>query len=673
MIVSWNWLKEYVHLDMPLDTLTDRLTMSGLNLEGIKDIDGDIGIDLEVTSNRPDCLGHLGVAREVAILFDRDFSIPPANVSAGGEKTANVTSVEIECEDLCPRYFARVIKGIKVGPSPDWLQARLKSLGIAVINNVVDITNYVLMECGQPLHAFDFDKLSGGEIVVRRGRKGEKISAINQKEYELTEDMCVIADAEHPVAIGGVMGGLDTEISDGTVNVLIETADFAQLSIRNTARALNLHSDSSYRFERTIDACNLDWASRRCCELILEIAGGELLDEPVIAGTVAEDSQPPIPLRFNQVNRLLGIEVSADESTRILTSLGLKQHGESTADIGSFEPPSWRRDLTREVDLVEEVARIHGYDRIPENALVPLELSKKTLRDRITNRVQDSLTSAGFFEAITISFVSADTAKLFTPHGDIQQLAVEHPSRKHENILRPSLVPSLLQSRRENERHGNFNAQLFETASVYLDSKPGDPNAEPRMVSLVSGISFAEMKGVVEMLAHRVNAQAVVTTQPSIVSQFVEGRGAEVSINGQHWGWLGELSRQVTDQLDLRDSVVCAELRMDLLESLADLTPSYSEINKFPSIARDLNFVLDESVSWQEIEAIVRDSAGSFLDSITFGGQYRGKQIPADKKSYVVTVNYRSPDRTLTADEVEKAQTAVIAACSSKLGAELRA
>ena len=673
MIVSWNWLKQYVALDMPLDTLTDRLTMSGLNLEGIQDVDGDIGVDLEVTSNRPDCLGHIGVAREVAILFDNELSIPPADVAAISEKTAAATSVDIECEDLCPRYYARVIKGIKVGPSPDWMQARLKTLGIAVINNVVDITNYVLMECGQPLHAFDFDKLNGGKIVVRRGRKGEKIAAINQKEYELTEDMCVIADAERPVAIGGVMGGLDTEISDGTVNVLIETADFAQLSIRNTARTLNLHSDSSYRFERTIDACQLDWASRRCCELILQIAGGELLDEPVIAGTVAEDSQPPIPMRFNQVNRLLGIDVSAEESTRILTSLGLKQHGETTEEGGSFEPPSWRRDLTREVDLVEEVARIHGYDLIPEDAVVPLELSKKTLQDRITNRVQDTLTSSGFFEAITISFVNADTAKLFTPYGEIEQLAVEHSSRKHENVLRQSLVPSLLHSRRENERHGNFNAQLFEISSVYLKSNPGDPDAEPRMVSLVSGKSFAELKGVVELLAQRVNAHAVVTTQPSNVAQFVEGRGAEVLLNGKPWGWLGELSRQVTDQLDLRDVVVCAELRMDLLESLADLTPTYSEIKKFPSIARDLNFVLDESVSWQEIEAIVRDTAGSLLDSITFGGQYRGKQIPADKKSYVVTVNYRSPDRTLTADEVETAQTAVIEACSSKLGAELRA
>ncbi|MBM83715.1 MAG: phenylalanine--tRNA ligase subunit beta [Planctomycetaceae bacterium] len=673
MIVSWNWLKEYVRLDMPLDDLTHKLTMSGLNLEGIEDVDGDIAVDLEVTSNRPDCLGHIGVAREVAILFDTELTIPPAAVEPISEKTSAATSVEIECEDLCPRYYARVIRGIKVGPSPDWMQARLKSLGIACINNIVDITNYVLMECGQPLHAFDFDKLGGQRIVVRRGHKGEKIAAINHNEYELTEDMCIIADTEHPVAIGGVMGGADTEISDETTSILIETADFAQLSIRNTARALNLHSDSSYRFERTIDACQLDWASRRCCELILEIAGGELLDEPVIAGTVAEDTRPAIPLRFAQVNRLLGIDVSAEESSRILTSLGLKQHGEDSTDAGQFEPPSWRRDLTREADLIEEVARIYGYDRIPEDVKVPLQLSSRTVRDRTFDRIRDTLTSLGFFEAITISFVNDETAAMFTPFGAIDRLKVEHSSRKKENVLRQSLVPSLLQSRRENERHGNFNAELFETGSVYLAAKPGDQNAEPIMIGLVSGRSFGEVKGIVETLGHRFNAATEVTVKPSDNPQFVEGRGAEVLLGGESWGWVGELSRFVTDQLDLRDTVVCAELKLASLESIADFTPQYSEIARFPSVARDINFVLDEAVTWHEIESIVRDTAGSLLDSVTFGGQYRGKQIPADKKSYVVTINYRSPERTLTNDEVEQAQSAVIEACSKKLGAELRA
>jgi phenylalanyl-tRNA synthetase beta chain len=273
MIVSWNWLEQYVTLEMSVETLTDRLTMTGLNLEGIEQVEGDTAIDLEVTSNRPDCLGHLGVAREIAALFDHPLQIPAAQPVEISEKTSAVTSVEIDCEDLCPQYIARVIRGVKIGPSPQWLQDRLKALGIVSINNIVDITNYVLMECGQPLHAFDFDKLAGQKIIVRQAKPGEKIVAINQKEYPLDDSMCVICDSEKPVAIGGVMGGLATEIGEQTVNVLIESAAFAPMSIRNTARKLNLHSDSSYRFERALDPAGVEWASRRCCELILELAG----------------------------------------------------------------------------------------------------------------------------------------------------------------------------------------------------------------------------------------------------------------------------------------------------------------------------------------------------------------------------------------------------------------
>ncbi|MFG0332964.1 MAG: phenylalanine--tRNA ligase beta subunit-related protein, partial [Maioricimonas sp. JB049] len=269
MIVSWNWLKQYVDLDMPLDELTDRLTMSGLNLEEVEPLDGDHAIDLEVTSNRPDCLGHIGVAREIGTLYRKSIRIPAAEVSVGTTKTSELTSVDIECLDLCPQYVARIIRGVRIGPSPDWLKERLEAIGVAPVNNVVDVTNFVLMECGQPLHAFDFDKLEGGRIIVRRARKGEKIVAIDHKEYALPEETCVIADSENPVAIGGVMGGASTEIEDGTVNVLVEVANFQPLSVHHTARMLKLQSPSSYRFERGVDVQQLDWASRRCCELIL--------------------------------------------------------------------------------------------------------------------------------------------------------------------------------------------------------------------------------------------------------------------------------------------------------------------------------------------------------------------------------------------------------------------
>ncbi|MEX2286924.1 MAG: phenylalanine--tRNA ligase subunit beta, partial [Planctomycetaceae bacterium] len=541
--------------------------------------------------------------------------------------------------------------------------------------NVVDVTNYVLMECAQPLHAFDFDKLHERRIVVRRARKGEKIVAIDQRTYELSPETCVIADADRPVAIGGVMGGLDTEIGNRTTNVLIETADFAPMSIRATARALNLHSDSSFRFERGIDRAGLDWASRRCCQLILDVAGGELLDDRCVAGTLTAAPPAPIRLRFPQIARLLGIDVPEARAASILQALGLQQRGGPKKGTAEFVPPSWRRDLIREVDLIEEVARIHGYHHIPDNVTVPLELSRRTERDRVTAKVRELLTAARFFEAVTMSFVSDKTRRHFMPRGDRPPLSVDHSSRRHENLLRQSLVPSLLESRRENERHGVFNADLFEIAKVYLEAGPGKPerDVEPTVIGIVGGRDFAAMKGIVTALARAIAGKSAVTVRPSTVAQFAEGRGAEVWLDGRSWGWLGELDRNVADELDLRDAVVAAELDLAVLEDVADLTPVYSPLPNFPAVERDLNFLLDEAVTWQELEEVVQGAGGELLEAIAFGGQYRGKQIDAGKKSYVVTLSFRSTERTLTSDEVDSAQNAVVEAGRQKLGATLRA
>ncbi|MFM7866474.1 MAG: phenylalanine--tRNA ligase beta subunit-related protein, partial [Planctomycetaceae bacterium] len=299
MIVSRRWLADYVPLPESTAELTRRLTLAGLNLEEFHDVtewlsQRDVAIDLEVTSNRPDCLGHIGVAREIAVLFQQPLAIPAAAVQESSEPAASAIAVSIDCPELCPEYHARVIRGVKIGPSPAWIQDRLKAVGINCVNNVVDITNYVMLECGQPLHAFDYDRLQGRRIVVRRATATEKIRAIDQKDYQLTDQMCVIADAQRPVAVAGVMGGLDTEISDSTVNVLVEAAAFSSMSVRATARQLRLHSPSSYRFERKVDRSRLDWASRRCCELILQTAGGTLLQGSVVAGQSDDGHRPPV-------------------------------------------------------------------------------------------------------------------------------------------------------------------------------------------------------------------------------------------------------------------------------------------------------------------------------------------------------------------------------------------
>ena len=685
MIVSWNWLKDYVSLDATPAEAAERLMMAGLNLESIEPRGDDQAIDLEVTSNRPDCLGHIGIAREASVLFDKPLTIPPANVKSNGQPIEQATSVAIECPDLCPRYIARLIRGVKIGPSPKWLRDRLEAIGITPINNVVDVTNYCLMESGQPFHAFDFDKLRGGRIIVRRPKPGEKIQAIDHNEYTLTPDMCAICDAERPVAVAGVMGGAATEISSSTKNVLIEVADFSSMSIRATARKLNLHSPSSYRFERGVDAHQMDWASRRCCELIQQVAGGELLEGSIWAGQPPAAESQKVSIRPNQFRRILGIDVPTDESHRILAALGLKPNKDKPDMDGTrhYLAPSWRRDLSREADLIEEVARIHGYDKIPEDVFVPLSLSEKTLTERVLDRIRDTLTAAGFFETITLSFVSSELADLIVgwdsvpTHSDGRDrvptyLSVDHSSRRQENTLRQSLIPSLLVVRRDNERHGNFNAKLFETAGVYLAARPGDPTAEPRRVAFVTGGSFVEAKGVVETLARRINPQSLVSVRPSDQRHFVPGRGAEVLLNGQPLGWLGELSRDVTDKLDLRDAVIAAELDLATLEAAPNLVPTFAELPRFPCISRDLNFVLDESITWEVLLEVVRSAAGASHDGTLFGGQYRGQQIPANKKSYLLTIAFRAADRTLTNDEVDAAVKSVINACAEKLGAALR-
>lgn len=672
MIVSWNWLKEYVRLDMSVEALTDRLMMAGLNLEEVVDVEGDMAIDLEVTSNRPDCLSHLGVARETGVLFDRGLQVPAASPVAKGPPTASITSVENVVLDLCPQYLARVVRGVKVAASPNWMQRRLKTLGIRPINNVVDITNYVLMECGQPLHAFDFDKLDGRKIVVRRAAPGEKIAAIDQRQYELTGDMCVIADARRPVAIAGVMGGLESEIGGQTSNVLIESAEFVPRSVRATARKLGLFSDSSYRFERGIDRYGLDWASRRCVQLILELAGGELCSGSVFAGVAPGASREPILLRLSQISRILGIEISREEVLRILKSLGLVEATAHFAGTISMLPPSWRRDLTREIDLIEEVARIHGYEKIPEDVLVPLEVSKATLHDQLCARLAEGLLAAGFFEAVTLTFVDDELAALFRPWTDAAPLRVEHSSRQRENILRQSLIPSLLSSRRHNERQKSSNAELFEFARVFLAADPERPEAQPNMLGFVSGKSFAEMKGIVELLVSRTNREATVTARPANRPEFIAGRGCELLINGKGLGWLGEISDDVRQKLELHDPVTAAELDLTVLEGIANFFPSYVPFPEFPPMDRDLNFVLDEAVSWQELEEVVRKSAGPLLESVEFENQYRGQQIPTNKKSYVLKLNFRASDRTLTGEEVDSAVKAVVAECAVTLSASLR-
>jgi phenylalanyl-tRNA synthetase beta chain len=671
MLISWNWLKQYVPLNMPPEELEQRLMMAGLNHESTSRVGDDLCIDLEVTSNRPDCLGHIGIAREVSVLWECPLTIPAARPAEGKTRVEDLVRVRIDCPDLCPRYTARVVRGVRVGPSPEWLVKRLATVGIAAINNVVDVSNYVMMECGQPLHTFDYAKLAGPEIIVRRPLGGETIEAIDHKTYRLEPEMCVIADARSAVAIAGVMGGAATEVNNETRDVLIEAADFDPISVRTTARQLGLHSDSSYRFERRVDPEGIDWASRRCAELILEVAGGELA-----AGSVDVGARPPqrgpIVLRLSQLKRILGIEVDPTVVCRILTALGNRQAGAPLAEREEYVPPSWRRDLSREIDLIEEVARIHGYDKIPEDVSVPMAASSRPRQDRVVAKIRSVLTAAGFDEAMTLSAVdekAARSVQAWTQGEPLRSVAAVIRGADH---LRTSLVPSLLAARRTNESVSNPVIELFEIAKIYLPSD-GLPE-EWWMLALTSGRPLAEVRGVVEAIVAALVPKLELVAEAADMPLLDQQTAVRWSLDGRLLGYAGQLSAEGVKQSDLRGPCVVAELKLAPLVERAELVPQYVPLPAFPAVSRDLNLVVNESVLWAQVAATVRGHGGPELEGVEYRDTYRdAERLGGGKKSLLFSISLRGVSGTLTSQQADAIRDRIVAACRQEHGAELRA
>ncbi len=679
MIVSWKWLEQYVDLNISHDELVDRLTMSGLNHEGTEKVDGDRAIDLEVTSNRADCLGHIGVAREIAVLLDVPLNLPDPQPPVGRQKINDLCSVEIKCPDLCYRYTARLLRGVKIGPSPDWMQDRLETIGVTAINNVVDATNYVMFECGQPLHAFDFAKINDGKIVVREPHQNESFVAIDHKTYQLQPGMCVIADSQVPVAIGGVMGGKDSEVSESTTDVLIEAAYFNQLFVRNTARALNLHSPSSFRFERDVDSAQIDWASRRCCELILESGGGELVDGLIDVG-IPPSENSPIVLRLSQLERVLGIEIPGDFVPKTLAALGLRIESQDNKSVTAVAP-SWRKDLTREADLVEEVGRIYGYDKVPDTGNVPMAASYKRPEDRVLDSVRHIMTANGFDEAMTPSLVPEPWSESFSPWSGEKPLTSSQPmlgvlEKASQNIgavefLRRSLVPSLLEARRINEYRANQEIELFEIAKVYL-TQPEQLPDQPIMVAMVSGQDYFAVKGVVESLVGYLNQNVKILAKPCEQAILDANRSAELRIGNSTLGYIGEVSASGRKQFGLRQDATVAELDMRVLDELAILVPQHQNQSLFPAISRDFNFIVDTSVHWSDLESTVANAGGELLESVEYRETFRDEEKDGPlKKRLLLSVVLRSNDETLTGEQADQICQSIVEKCKSDLNASL--
>ncbi|MCC6507742.1 MAG: phenylalanine--tRNA ligase subunit beta [Pirellulaceae bacterium] len=673
MLVCWEWLEQYVRLDVKPDDLADRFAMSGLNHESTTQVGGDVVIDLEVTSNRCDCLGHIGVAREASVLLGQGLCLPPAIVKEDPAlKASDLIQVENRFAEACPRYTARVLQGVKIGPSPEWLVRRLSAIGINSVNNVVDVTNYVMMECGQPLHAFDLDQIQGRKIIVRPAAKDEKFLAIDHHTYELDEQTVVIADAQRAVALGGVMGGAESEVSDSTTNLLIEAASFEPLAIRRTARRLKLHSPSSFRFERRPDPAGLDWASRRCCELILQVAGGKLASGVVDTGANHPQLEP-IVFRLNQLLRVLGITIPTSEVVRILSSLGCEVSA-LDADTLRVIAPSWRRDVTREIDLIEEVARIYGYDQIPEDAVVPLTVAPTRPKDIVLGRVRQVLSAYGVDEAITPSVVPAHQDACGSPWSEREALSTDTPLLEGARLLRRSLLPSLLAARSWNQTQAGRDASLYEVANVYL---PGDDQAalpmERSMLALVTGQDLLVAKGLVEDIA-----ASCMSRETAVVSAaydhplFQRGTATRYDLNGQLLGFVGLISKSTSKAVGVTASTAVAELSVETLIGALEEIRRSQRVSPYPSITRDLNFVLDESLRWAQLESMCRTSGGALLQQVEYRETYRDeKKDGAGKKRVLLSLVFQSPDRTLTSAEVDAAVGQIIADCQTQCGGQL--
>ncbi len=669
MKILLSWLSEYIEIGLGAEQIAEVLSDLGLPCEGIEYLGDDAVIDVEITSNRGDCLGYIGVARELSAVTGKQLKLPPVVLDELEKDTSEFASVEIADPDLCGRYTARIIEGVKVGPSPDWLKKRLEVIGLRSVNNVVDATNYAMMETGQPPHAFDYDKLAQGKIIVRKALAGERIVSIDGSQCDLQPNMLIIADARGPVAIAGVMGGLDTEVSDSTTTILLEDAYFDPVSVRTTSRKLALPSEAAFRFERTVDIETVDWASARTCQLITQVAGGR-----IAKGVVDVYPQKPSPkkvkLRMSRLNKLLGVEISAEEAVRILTTLGFKP--KLNNDLVVCSVPSWRSDIYREVDLIEEVARVYGYNKIPTQRKIEIEAVPLDPRQKAIQNIGSYLNGCGFYETITVGFVDKSSAELFAQTDGNEHLSARDEARQGANLLRQSLLGSLLGVLKSNRNVGNSPCKIFEIADAFVPIKGKDnlPLEQTRL-ALVYDNDIRDLRGVIEGLVKNINRDANITFIPAELS-WAE-IGAQINVDGSTIGSAGIFSQTVKQRSALKDVTACgAELNVETLLARSIGPVQVKPIPRFPSIQRDLSIVVGEQTRWADIAEAVNQKAPDELEDIRFVGIYRGQGIAPGKKSVTLSLLFRDQDGTLTHDTVDHFQADIVKNLATAVGAELR-
>ncbi|MDP2182394.1 MAG: phenylalanine--tRNA ligase subunit beta [Actinomycetota bacterium] len=661
----------------------------------------DTVVELEVTPNRPDCLSMAGVAREVAAITDRTYRHPGGTPDETGEPVAESVRVEIDDPELCPRYTARLIRNVKIGPSPDWLAERVSAAGARPISNVVDITNYVMFELGQPLHAFDASTLGETDgqahIVVRRARAGETLTTLDGQERKLSEDMLLICDPGGPVALAGVMGGESTEVGKETVDILLEAACFDTVSVSRTSRSLGLISEASSRFERGVDPNGCAAAADRAAQLMADLCGGEVA--PGIVDAYPRPAEPwTVKLRVSRANAILGTALPAEEMVGILTSMGLAVEG--GPDVLDVTVPTFRPDLEREIDLVEEVLRVWGMECVEPTLPGGRERTGRlTEAQRWRERIGTTMRGAGLNETMTYAFVDPTDITRMSDELPEGEMLVEllNPMSEEQTVLRRSLAPGLLRSVSYNQRRDVADVHLYEIGATFVTSGGRKlPKEWPMLAGVLTGrwyepswhdpkasekgpdsslhgptMQFFDGKGVIEALMVDLGVCGW-SARAADIAWLQPGRSAEVLLGGEVVGWLGEVHPSVLAAFEADGPVVAFELSLDALIHAAVTVKAYEDIPRFPAVEFDVALVVDEGVTAERVEQAIVSAGGKLLDGVRLFDVYRGPGVPEGKRSLAFALSYRAPDRTLTDDEVRPQHERLLRKVRGAVGAEMR-
>lgn len=645
----------------------------------VKDVLGisDVIFDINVTANRPDCQSILGLAREIAAVLHRPLKMPRTDYKSDPRiKTAQTIDVKDEARDLCPRYLAHFVQEIRIAESPLWMKRRLASVGIRSINNIVDITNFILIEMGQPMHAFDLSALEGRQIVVRRAEKGEKITTLDEKEFTLSEQNLVICDAVKPVALAGIMGGLNSEIKETTRDVVLEAAKFARDNVRKTSRTLGQSSDSSARFEKGTDAYTCEIAMNRALHLIEELDCGTIACDRYDLGEAL--TQKTIRTEIAKINGVLGIEVPTEEIKGILERLqfGVRIEGDKI-DVAV---PLYREDIDGYPDLAEEVIREYGYDHICSTLMKTAEITKggKTPLQRSEDDFKNTLCAMGFNEIITYSFVSEKEYDEFAYDKALPEhrfVKIVNPLGEDLGIMRTVLIPSIVRIAAKNINRKNLEGRLFELANVYLAGGDGELPKETKKLSLCAygdGEDFFTLKGAIEELLAVYCSQENTEYRPANVGALHPTRSAEIRVNGISIGHFGELHPAVADRLGIDKRILVGELNYEELTRFFRKKILCKPIPKYPSVERDLAVIVDETVSCGELMKCIRENGPECLEKVAFFDLYQGSQVAKGKKSLAFNLIFQSSERTLNVEEVDEFIKNILAALARSFAAELR-